>query len=226
MPNKYSAQLQIDNSGSLREAFVYADNEEEATKILNAMHPDQPVRMLRVVEDENNSSSKATESNSKKGGCGSIVLLVVAVLAYGAWQAITGDKSSLNTSSQAPGTEQMQEASPTLPAPPSTEVAETPEISAPNSDVPSDTFNTSAQSDTSTEKADSQVQDDPVATPLPMPSQEPPTAGKLANFAVRVKTASGQVIQMQVSAKSEEDAYRILRDYRGNPEVVTIEQVD
>lgn len=225
MPKKYSAQMQIDNSGSLREAFVYADNEAEATKILNAMHPGQPVRLLRVVEDEKDSSSEATETNSKKGGCGTIVLLVVAVLAYGAWEAITGQKSAPNTASEAPGTEQIQEESSTLSAPSSTEIPAIPEISVTDSDAPSNTSDTTAQSENSIEKADSQAEDFPPATPPPLPPQEPSAAGKLATFAVRVKTASGEVTQMQISAKSEEDAYRILRDYRGNPEVVAIEQV-
>lgn len=172
--------------------------------------------------DDLSSRGNSSENNSRKGGCGTIVLLLLAVVVYGGWESITGADSATGTASEAPAIEQIQDAPSALPEPP---IAEAQEFEVLDSDAASNATDQAAQLDPPTENTDSQKQDYPPAPPPPLPPEEPLPANKLASYAVRVRNASGNVEQMQISAKSEEDAYRILRDYRGNPDVVGIEQI-
>jgi len=83
MPNKYVAQIRIDNSGSLRESSVYADTEREAIELLRAKHPGMPIDMIREYPIE---SQEAERSNP---GCAGAAAAVVGTVLFGVYQFAT-----------------------------------------------------------------------------------------------------------------------------------------
>lgn len=221
MPNKYKALLQIDSSGSLREAFVYADSEAEAREILNAMNPGLPVNMLQVVEEQDSKNNESTEPSSKKGGCGSIIVVLLAVLLYGTWQAITGQNAAPESALESPTNEEPDINSPSLIAP-SEQISEISESSALGSGTDEGESSVPSQLDSPGEQIESPTRDLP-STPTPAETPASSLAGTLSAYEALVRDASGDLVEIQISAKSEDDARRILRDYRGNPEVVSVQ---
>lgn len=60
-----------------------------------------------------------------------------------------------------------------------------------------------------------------IAEPASISSNKP-----LIKFKVLVRDGNGNDISTTLSAKSVDDAYRILKDFRGNPEVISIQEIE
>jgi cytoskeletal protein RodZ len=209
---KYKAEIFPRAGGSSYVAYVESDDQWCAEALLKLQYPDSEVRWLQEVPAESPASSSTQDASDVASDSGSahwgfrefllLVVIAVGILGY-RWFKDTFVAPSqpaevaadLATGVEAPGAELIE--------PPVESTAARP---APMPGQVAEPVATDSREDAASQPA-SQV--------------EPP---RLQPFQVVVLTAAGGEEALTISARDEAHALKIVRDFRGNPPVVRVEQ--
>lgn len=209
---KYKADIFPRAGGSSYVGYVESDDQWSAEALLKLQYPDCDVRWLQEVPADAAASSSSQDATDVASDSGSahwgfrefllLVVIAVGILGY-RWFKDTFIAPSqpaevaadVATDVATPGVESIE--------PPMEPTAERPE------------------------PMPAQVAE-PVATDSPedaaLPAVSPVEPPRLQPFQVVVVTAAGGEEALTISARDEAHALQIVRDFRGNPPVVRVEQ--
>lgn len=221
MPKKFSAKINESGSGTFTDVYVEANSRFDAERLLKAQYPNYNIHFLQEVESPQIDEAVSTGAGSSKSGCASIAVLLVAALAYGAWQSSTSDMPVPDKVPETAGINNtdatLNDDDQTLPPVP-TEDSPSEQI------LPTEQFEpTTPPIETTSEQIEQNVPIDIKQEPREIIPSGTEDITRLRNYEITIETPTGDQ-RLKVSAKSIDDARRIMRDFRGNPVIVSVSE--
>ena len=204
---KYKADIVPKAGGASHRAYVESDDRWSAEALLKLQYPDCQVLWIEEVEQPSTSSEASTTASDGGTSSSREFLGILLAVAIGAPVIHWVRQTFYDDAPPASVAADVAEAVPgqmDTPLPPATDAADAPlEAAVPEVESP---------------PAEVSVE------PAPPPEAPQPTAPKLQSFSVIVQTPDGAEATLAISARDEEHALQIVRDFRGNPPVVRVAQ--
>lgn len=217
MPAKFEARIRQPHTADIT-AYVEANNEHDAKTLFEQQYGRNNVSFVKEIAYSNTDGHSSYDGLSDGFSDDRKMLAPIVALCVAGWLAYQGYITFIQ-----PLFSNENKASPASTT--QTEIA-APTYGAGESDRDADALPTEAQdrnpaepstTDPSPEMITDQNSQIDVAT-LPA---TPATRPQLINFEVKVKMGESYEV-IAISAKDENDARRIVRDFRGNPEIIEL----